>query len=348
MNWGFPTALFALWLVPLAGYLLLRADRRRQQTAKQFVDAAMVGRLLPRFERTRTWTKSVLLMTGLALLIVALARPRFGVYFEEMSGRGVDLFVILDVSRSMLAEDVKPNRLQRAKSDILDLLNRLEGDRVGLIAFAGAPVVQVPLTTDHAFLKMMLEEIDSTSAPRGGTMIGDSIRKALESMEARIDRDQAIVLITDGGDQDSFPREAAQQAAERNVRIITVGLGDVSEGARIPRRNNDGSLSFVQHEGQEVWSKMDEGLLKEIATTTNGAYVPAQTLNYDLGQIYDDHLVQLTQGEISSEKRKRFREQFQWFAMAGLLILLLDMIIPPYTISTGRTNERTTLVSPKS
>lgn len=330
MHWGFSTALFALWLVPLVGFLVIRAHRQRRDTAARFVDAAMVERLMPRFSTARAWGKAVLLMAAIALLIVAAARPQFGVDIEELSARGVDLFVVLDVSRSMLAEDVKPNRLERAKSDILDLMTKLEGDRVGLIVFAGAPIVQVPLTTDQGFYKMMLEDIDTTSAPRGGTLIGDAIRKALESMEQRVDRDQAIVLITDGEDQDSFPQEAAEMAAERNVRIITVGLGDVSEGARIPERAKDGSLTFQLYEGEVRWSKMDESLLKEIATTTRGAYVPAQTLSYDLGQIYDDELVKLTQGEIQAEKRQRFREQFQWFGGIGLVLLLTEMMIPAY------------------
>lgn len=330
MSWGFPTALFSLWLVPVAGFLVIRAHLKRRMTAEQFVDHAMVIRLMPSFDSTRSWVKAILLMVSLSLLIIAIARPRFGYYFEEMSGRGVDLFVLLDVSKSMLAEDVKPNRLQRAKSDILDLLSKLTGDRVGLIVFAGAPVIQVPLTTDQGFFKLMLQEVDANSAPRGGTMIGDAIRKAMEAMEQRADRDQAIVLITDGGDQDSFPQEAAQLAAQRNLQIITVGLGDVGDGARIPTRKADGGISFVQHEGQEVWSKMDESLLEKIATTTSGAYIPAQTLSYDLGQIYDDQLAKLTQGEINTEKRKRFHERFQWFGIAGLVLLLVEMMIQPY------------------
>ena len=335
MNWGFPTAFFGLWLVPLVGYLIVRAHYKKRATAIQFVDKKMASRLMPRFDLLRTWAKALLAMMAATLLIVAVARPRFGEYFDEVSGRGVDLFVVLDVSRSMLAEDVKPNRLDRAKSDILDLLKRLEGDRVGLIVFAGKPIVQVPLTTDQPFYRLMLEDVDTDSAPRGGTMIGDAIRKALSSMEPQADRDQAIVLITDGGDQDSFPAEAAQQAAQRNVRIITIGLGDVGEGARIPNRAEDGSLSFVQHEGQEIWSKMDETLLEEIATTTRGAYVPAQTLSYDLGQIYDDHLVKLTQGEINTEKRRHLHERFQWFGAAGLLLLLWDVLLPSYRKPTA-------------
>ena len=223
MRWGFPTALFALWLVPLIGFLLVRAHFKRRDAAQRFVEQPMVERLLPAFDTTRVWLKAILVMTAVTLLIVAIARPRFGFDLKEISSRGVDLFVLLDVSRSMLAEDVKPNRLERAKSDILDLLQKLEGDRVGLIVFAGAPVVQVPLTTDQGFFKIALDDVDSDSAPRGGTLIGDAIRKALESMEARSDRDQAIVLITDGGDQDSFPAEAAKQAAERRLNTILDG-----------------------------------------------------------------------------------------------------------------------------
>ena len=248
---------------------------------------------------------------------------------------------MLDVSRSMLAEDVAPSRLERAKADIRDLLKKLEGDRVGLIAFAGAPVELVPLTTDQGFFRTVLDDVDPESAPRGGSLIGDAIRKAMESMDERRDRDQVIVLITDGEDHDSFPAEAAQQAAERNIRIISVGLGDTEAGSRIPRRNDEGALTFVKHEGQEVWSKMDERLLKEIALTTSGAYVPARTRAYDLGSSYDEHLAKLTRGEIQAEKRKRYREQFQLFAGIGLALLLVEMLIPRFRDANVRRRGET-------
>lgn len=266
-------------------------------------------------------------MLAVGLLIAAAARPQFGVVIEEVSSRGMDLYVLLDVSRSMLAEDVAPNRLGRAKSDILDLLPKLEGDRVGLIAFAGAPVELVPLTTDQGFFRMALDDVDPDSAPRGGSLIGDAIRRAMEAMTERQDRDQVIVLITDGEDHESFPQEAAKQAAERGIRIISIGLGDTSEGARIPRQNDDGTRAYTQADGQEIWSKMNEPLLQEIATTTSGAWIPARTRTYDLGQVYEDHLAGLTRGEFRSDRRRRFKEQFQLFAIGGLLLLVAEQSV---------------------
>ncbi len=330
MRWENPSFLLGLWIVPLVGMALLYAHRKRISTAKRFADAAMVHRLMPAFRSLRLWIKGGALLVGLTCLIVSGSRPRFGVYFEELSQRGVDVFVLLDVSRSMLAEDVAPNRLERAKSDIRDVLDRLGGDRIGLVVFAGAAVVKVPLTSDHGFYQLVLNEVGPHSAPRGGSLIGDAIRKAMASMKERRDRDQVIVLITDGEDHDSFPEEAAKLAAQRGIKIFTVGLGDAGEGARIPLRDPAGQLSYVKHNGQEVWSKMDERLLKEIALSTSGAYIPAKTRVYDLGQIYEDHLSKLTQGETHAVKRKRYREQFQLFACLGLAFLLIEMMIPSY------------------
>ncbi len=304
---------------------MIRAQRKRQMAARAFAAGSMRMRLLPETSAGRMWTKGSLLISGLALLIVAAARPQYGVYYEQVVQRGVDLFVLLDVSRSMLAEDIAPNRLERAKSDIVDLLERIPRDRVGLIVFAGKPILHVPLTNDHAFFRYMLRDVDTDSAPIGGSLIGDAIRQALAAMEPRGDRDQVIVLITDGDDHDSFPADAAKAAAERGVKIIAVGLGDAHEGARIPVHNPTGGRGFVKDkEGSEVWSKMQEELLKELALTTSGAYVPARTMAYDLGQIYDDHLAGLTRGEIRTEKRRRFREQFQWFIALGLALLFVD------------------------
>ena len=271
MYWENPSVLLGLWILPVVAGLLIYTHRKREAAARQFADPVMVERLMPAFRSPRPWLKGGLILVGLALLIVAGARPRFGVYFEKVAQRGVDLFVLLDVSRSMTAEDVAPNRLERAKSDIRDLLSRLAGDRVGLIAFAGKPVVKVPLTTDHGFFRMVLDEIDIQSAPRGGTLIGDAVRKCMEAMPERRDRDQVAVLITDGEDQDSFAKEAAEMAAKRGIKIFTVGLGDSQDGARIPLRDESGALRYLKYQGQEKWSQLNERLLKEIALATGGS-----------------------------------------------------------------------------
>ena len=164
MNFEHPIVLLFLWLLPGVAALLIYAELRRAAAARQFVADAMVARLMPRLRGPRPWIRGTLIVLGLALLIVAAARPRFGVYYEKVVQRGVDCFVLLDVSRSMLAEDVAPNRLERAKSDIRDLLKKLGGDRVGLIAFAGKAVLNVPLTTDDGFFREVLDEVDTRSA----------------------------------------------------------------------------------------------------------------------------------------------------------------------------------------
>jgi len=327
--WENPGVLLLLWVLPLVAGLLVYAHRKRLSTAARFAEPVMVARLMPPLRGMRPWVKGAAVVLALALLIVAGARPRFGVYFEKVVQRGADVFILLDVSRSMTAEDVAPNRLARAKSDIRDLLSRLVGDRVGLIAFAGRPVVKVPLTTDHGFFLTVLEEVDTQSAPRGGTLIGDAIRRAMQAMPERRDRDQVLILITDGEDHDSYPEQAAQQAAERGIKIFTVGLGDSGEGARIPLRDS-GSLHYLRHQGQEVWSKMDDRLLKQIALITGGAFIPAGTKAYDLGQIYQEHLSGLARGEIQEDKRKRYREQFQMFICLAVGLLLAEMAIPSY------------------
>ena len=349
MYWENPNILLGLWVLPLVAWVLVHAHRKRIAAARAFVDTAMVGRLMPSLGGPRGWVKGILLLAGLGLLIVAGARPRFGVYTETVRQRGVDLFVLLDVSRSMTAEDVTPSRLERAKSDVRDLLPRLASDRVGLIVFAGKPVVKVPLTSDQGFFRMVLDEVDVHSAPRGGTLIGDAIRKAMETMPRSRDRDQVVVLITDGEDQDSYAEDAAKQAAERGVKIFTVGLGDSREGARIPVRDDSGRLAYLQDEGQEKWSKLNDQLLKQIALTTGGAYIPAGTRAYDLGQVYADHLADLTRGEYQAEKRKRYREQFQLFVCLGVALLLVEMGIASCVgQGTDATPTAARLPSPRS
>ena len=318
--------LAAAWLA-----LSLYSRRRRRRAAEAFVAQAMWSRILPPDSRARFWVKLLLRETALVTGLVALAGPRFGTQYEDVIPRGSDLYVLIDVSRSMLAEDVPPSRLGRAKADVAALVNRLEGERVGLIAFAGQAVVKCPLTVDYDAFRRSLDELDPASAPRGGTAIGDAIRKALEVFQARADRDQAILLITDGDDQQSYPLEAAAIAAERHVTIFTVGLGDADHGARIPQGAQ--AKSYVEYQGQQVWSKLDGSLLKEIALKTSGVYVPVGTRAYDLGELYAKYLQGRRGGEEQSGKRIRRADQFQIFLALALLALLADSFTRPYRVA---------------
>ena len=304
-----------------------------------FFETSIINRLMPTLDAGRFFRKSLLLLLAFVFGIVAAAGPRFGTYYEEIVQSGVDVFILLDVSRSMLAEDVTPNRLERAKSDIQDLLNHVAGDHIGLIAFAGRPIIKVPLTADHGFFLHVLRSVDTNSAPRGGTAIGDAIRLALRAMPPEADRERAIVLITDGEDQESMPLEAARDAAERQIRILTIGLGNPAEGRRIPIRDPSGNLTYLRHNGQEVWSRMDESTLREIARITEGAYVAAGTRMFDLGQIYVNSIGKM-QGNVSqTTQRQRLQHQYQGFLAVALLCFLLYMIAPEHRVQSPNTEE---------
>ena len=330
MEWQTPQFLYlvlplcASWLV-----LALYSEKRRQQARDAFIANAMQDRILPPTSRIRFWCKLFLFELALATGLISLAGPRFGTQVEQVVPRGSDLYVLIDVSRSMLADDVTPFRLERAKADVSSLVNRLSGERIGLIAFAGKAVVKCPLTVDYDSFRRALMELDPNSAPRGGTAIGDAIRKAVEVFHAGTQRDQAVLLITDGDDQESFPLEAATVAAERKVTVFTVGLGDSSSGARVPGQS--GATSFMEHEGQQVWSKLNGSLLSDIALKTNGVYIPAGTRSYDLGELYAQHLHGRTGDQSETQQRIRKSERFQIFLGITILALLVDLCIGRYS-----------------
>ncbi len=325
-SFGNPERLLLLWLlVPLVA-LLVYGSRAAGRRSSRLSSKAMFARLATTGTKGGLVTRGTLFVLGIGLLMVAASKPRFGFRYEEVKRRGVDLVVAIDVSRSMLSTDVSPNRLERAKVYVRDLMARVRGDRVGLVAFAGKAVPVCPLTVDQGFFLSTLGDLSPDSAPRGGTAIGDAIRSALEMMPREADRDSAMVLITDGEDHESFPLEAAASARERGVKIFTVGIGDPNEGARVPGK--DGAMALT-YDGKEVVSKMDESMLTRIALDTGGAYVPARTGTYDLGQIYTDHLVKLRAADLSTEKRRRFVEQYQWFAAAGFVLLMLARLLQP-------------------
>ena len=327
----FQSPQFLYFILPLCiGWLLLTvySERRRRRAREAFAAQSMWSKIFPEESAARFWFKLLLRELAIIASLIALAGPRFGNQVEQVTPRGSDLYVLIDVSRSMLAEDVVPSRLGRAKADVSALLNRLDGERVGLIAFAGQAVVKCPLTIDYDSFRRALQELDPSSAPRGGTAIGDAIRKALEVFHAKVERDQSILLITDGDDQNSYPLEAAAIAAERKVAIYAVGLGDSQQGARIPEKGD--SKNYVEYAGEQIWSKLDGSLLSEIALKTSGVYVPAGTKSYNLAELYTEHLKQRRASEGESQQRIRRSEQYQLFLGFALISLVIDACIASY------------------
>jgi Ca-activated chloride channel family protein len=263
-----------------------------------------------------------LILSGMFLVLVAAARPQWGRTTEKTVERSRNVVVAIDVSRSMLAEDVRPNRLERTKADVADLIDSLDGDRSALVAFRRTGVVVCPLTSDHGFLRSALEQISPESAPRGETDLGAAIRAALQALDPAMDDHNAIILVSDGGDLRNNAIAAANDAKKRGVPVFTVGLGDPVNGSTIPDVSGKGVQMF---KGQPVKVKLDERALKEIASVSGGRYVPlatAGTAETTLGAIYRRFLRQVAAKEQAEEEELRATERFAVFLAPGLGLLL--------------------------
>ncbi len=263
-----------------------------------------------------------LILIGLALVLFAAARPQWGKTMERTVERSRNVVVAIDVSRSMLAADVRPNRLERAKADVADLIDSLEGDRCALVAFRRTGVIICPLTTDHAYLRGALEQLTPESAPRGETDLGSAIRAALEALDPAADDHNAIILISDGGDLRGEAMANAELARKRGIPIFTVGIGDPKRGAPIPSEDGRGDMKF---KGETVMVKLEERALKAVSEASKGRYVPlatAGTAETTLGAIYRRFLRQVAAKE-QNEEAERAAERYQFFLIPGLVLLIV-------------------------
>jgi len=326
MKFAHPAYLLLFWLIPVLVCFFIYAFRKKDKLIKLFCGEALSAELVPTVRRGRQKLKAALLLGALCLLIGALMQPRWGFQWEDITRKGIDVMVAIDVSQSMLAEDIKPNRLERAKRKVYDLCQMLEGDRIGLIAFAGTSFVQCPLTLDYGAFKMFLDYLDPDLIPVPGTAIGDAIRTAIKSFNSRERTAKALIIITDGEDHESKPLEAAQEAKKEGVRIFTIGVGQEG-GAPIPLK--DGSGGFKKDErGDLVLSKLDETTLEKIALDTGGSYVRSVTGDMDLNKIYkDDIRGSMEKKELRSTRKKRWEERCQWFVCAALVLLGLEFFM---------------------
>lgn len=324
----------ALWGVLLLIVVLAIASRLLRKRINRYVDPEIEEAVIGRRRNWPSVVRASMLLLAICAVVVALARPQSDPREVEVETKGRDVVFLLDVSRSMLARDVAPNRLERAKLWINDLVDELHGDRVALVAFAGSSSVVSPLTTDKLFFKLALDELDTDAVPRGGTNIGDAIRRIMnmvftsENESEFAHRD--IILITDGEDQESLPVQAAQAAGEQGVRIIALGIGS-RDGSLVPADPNSPSGS-----NRQVRSSLQSASLTQIsAATPGGVYLEVGTGTIDLAKVYRDLIASAEQRTIETAKTTQYQERFMillWIAL--VLVLLESLLITTRTRST--------------
>ena len=313
--------LLLLLLIPFffLGMALWMGARRRR--LRKLGDEALVNELMPSWSRSKRWVRAVLYSLAFFFFVIGLSRPQIGAKLKEYKVKGAEIMVVLDVSNSMLAQDYSPNRLERAKLAISRITDRLQGDRIGLIIFAGSSFVQLPITSDYVSAKMFLSNISTESIPIQGTAIGDAINTAVKSFSAQSENSRAIIVITDGENHEDDAVAAATQAAEAGVKVYTIGVGSV-EGQPIPM---DGGL-LKDKEGNIVVTKLDEDTLKEIAQAGGGAYVHAGNDEFGLTPIVND-IKKMQEEEYSSVVFEEYDEQFMYFLGIALALFVLEMLI---------------------
>jgi Ca-activated chloride channel homolog len=331
MNLGNDKALWLLFIIPAVLVPVYAwCFWRKAAALKVLASMEMLRQINVTVSLKRQILKAVLLIFAFAAIVAAITEPRWNPRSLQIKGQGRDVVILLDTSRSMLAEDIKPNRLERAKIAIGDLLEQLGGDRIAIVTFAGSSAVKCPLTQDYAFVRMALADISTESTSRGGTDVGDAIRKATEEVFDKQSREyKDLILITDGEDHDSFPVEAAQKAAAQGIRIIAIGLGNETEGSRIPITGPDGQKTFLKYKGQEVWSKLDADTLRKVAAATNGGrYIGIEPgTDLDLGAIYRELVATAQKHETESTTMTVYDERFQIVLAAAILLLICEVLI---------------------
>ena len=334
MRFASPLMLVFVALVPVFAlvWALLRA--RREKSLEKLVASSLRERLMPK--GTDMWSlQAWLIVIGLFFVLFSASRPQWGKSDEKYVERSRNVVVAIDVSRSMLAEDVRPNRLERAKADVADLIDSLEGDRCALVAFRRTGVVLCPLTTDHGFLKSALEQMSCESAPRGETDLGAAIRASLDALDPAADDHNAVIIISDGGDLRGEAIKNAELSKKRGIPIFTVGIGDPKKGAAIPSPDGRGEM---KHNGVPVRVKLEEGALVAISKASNGRYVPlatAGTAETTLGAIYRKFLRQVAAKE-QNEEESRAAERYQYFLVPGLALLIAGAALSKGRFGKGR------------
>jgi len=321
MNLGAPNWLWALAILPLLVLLYAQAERRSAIKLREFVSPRLLPQLAGNVDRVRRAIRFAFVLLALALAIIALAKPHWGYTYEDVKRRGLDLLFAVDTSRSMLSNDVAPNRLERVKLAAQDLLTELEGDRAGLIAFAGRAFLQAPLTIDYDAAVESINDLDTKTIPEGGTNISEAIALATQTFGKSAMGNRALIIFTDGEELSGDAVTEAKKAADAGVKIFTVGVG-TAQGSLIPVEGQ-GEAGFVKDaKGQVVKSKLDENRLREIAQATGGIYLHLESGPQTMRQLYADGLSKLKTAEIDARLSSRPIERYEW-PLAGAIVALI-------------------------
>jgi len=320
-----PDFLYLLLLLPVMVVFWVMNVIRKKRAIEKIGNAVLVNRLLPGYSRIRPALKFIIQLISIAALIIILARPQFGSKLEEVKKQGVEVIIALDVSNSMLAEDIQPNRLTRAKQALTRLIDNLDNDKIGLIVFAGDAYTQIPITTDYISAKMFLSAISPSMVPKQGTAIGSAIDLGIRSFSPGEGRSKAMIIITDGENHEDDPVSKSSEASKSGIVIHTIGIGS-TEGVPVPVIIN-GKRDFLKdREGNTVITKLDEDILKKIAISSGGSYVRASNSSIGLDEVFGE-IKKMKKQEMESTMYTEYNDQFQIFAVVALFFLLLEFII---------------------
>ena len=321
-----PEYLYALMLIPLFAALFVWSSLLRKKNMQRFGEVELMSRLTPDASARKPVLKFTLLVIACIFVILGISGPKFGTKLQETKRTGSEIIIALDVSNSMMAEDIQPNRLERAKQAVSRLIDRLGENKIGLIVFAGEAYTQLPITTDYVSAKMFLSTISPEIVPVQGTAIGTAINLAANSFSPTSEAGKAIIVITDGENHEDNPVQATEAALKRGINVYTIGVGS-TQGTPIPVKTASGQRDFIKdRDGNTVITKLDEKTLQEVAMTGKGIYVRATTANIGLNNVYDE-INKLEKSEYDTKVYTDFAEMFQWPIGVVLAFLLVELMI---------------------
>jgi len=327
MRFGNIHILWFFWLIVLLGIFYIWAFKKKKYVSERFVDFRLFSIIADSFSIKRHIIKSCFLLAVFVFSLFALMRPQWGFRWEEVKRRGRDILIAIDTSNSMLANDVRPNRLSRTKLAVGDFVKTQKGDRVGLIAFAGTAFLQCPLTVDYGGFFLSLKELDTSIIPLGGTSISDAIQVAMYSFEEEAEQEKVLIIITDGEDHQGQALQLAKEAGKKNVKILCIGIG-TEEGELIQIEDEAGRRQFLKDkDGAVVKSRLNEDLLESIALATDGAYIRASGTEFGLRLLYDQRIAKLEEKEFGARMKKVYHERFQFPLALAIVFLLIESVL---------------------